>query len=180
MKRTSGALARTRPSNRPHMQPPEIRISAPIFGYLLPKEWAGKPAAWGIGKSLLWAMAATSPAFIVQTVGTENSQDRRANGVARFQNMDMNHSRLNETTRDVDISIPRVVRVVRTIRIGLSSSAKAWRPLTDTSTTKSKESSLRVAAFAINHPIIAMLVLGLIALVGFVCIVELPIGWLPF
>jgi hypothetical protein len=31
-----------------------------------------------------------------------------------------------------------------------------------------------------NHPILAMLVLGLIALIGFVCIFELPIGWLPF
>jgi len=125
-------------------------------------------------------MAATSPALIVQTVGTENSQDRRANGVRRFGNMHMNYSRLNESTRDVDISIPRVVRVVRTIRIGLSRSANAWRPLTDTSTRKSKESSFRIGAFAINHPIVAMLVLGLIALIGFVCIFELPIGWLPF
>ncbi len=94
--------------------------------------------------------------------------------------MGMNHSRPYELTGDVSISIPRVVRVVRTIRIGLSKSAKAWRPLTDTSTTKSKESSFRIAAFAINHPIVAMLVLGLIALIGFVCILELPIGWLPF
>ena len=94
--------------------------------------------------------------------------------------MDMNHSRPYELTEDVSISIPRVVRVVRTIRIGLSKSAKAWRPLTDTSTTKSEESSFRIGAFAINHPIVAMLVLGLIALIGFVCIFELPIGWLPF
>jgi len=92
----------------------------------------------------------------------------------------MNHSLPNQSMRDVDISIPRVVRVVRTIRIGLSRSANAWRPLTDTSATKSKESSFRIAAFAINHPIVAMLVLGLIALIGFVCILELPIGWLPF
>jgi hypothetical protein len=92
----------------------------------------------------------------------------------------MNHSLPNQSMRDVDISIPHVVRVVRTIRIGLSRSANAWRPLTDTSTTKSKESSFRIAAFAINHPIVAMLVLGLIALIGFVCILELPIGWLPF
>jgi hypothetical protein len=113
-------------------------------------------------------------------VGTENSQDRRANEVARFGNMDMNHSRPNESTRDIDIFIPRVVRVARTIRIGLSSSAKAWRPLTDTSTTKSNESSFRIGAFAINHPILAMLALGLIALIGFACIFELPIGWLPF
>ena len=103
-----------------------------------------------------------------------------ANGVAHFRNMDMNHSRPYELTGDVSVFIPRVVRVVRTIRIGLSKSAKAWRPLTDTSTTKSKESSFRIGAFAINHPIVAMLVLGLIALIGFVCTFELPIGWLPF
>ena len=92
----------------------------------------------------------------------------------------MNHSLPNESTRDVDISVPQAVRIVRTIRIGLSRSANPWRPLTDTSTTKSKESSFRIGAFAINHPIVAMLALGLIALIGFVCIFELPIGWLPF
>jgi hypothetical protein len=162
------------------MQPPEMRTTATTFAYVLSDEWNGEPFAWGIGKSPLWAMAATSPALIVQTVGTENSQDWRANGAGRFGNMEMNHSRPYELTEDVSISIPRVVRVVRTIRIGLSKSAKAWRPLTDTSTTKSKESSFRIGAFAINHPIVAMLVLGLIALIGFVCIFELPIGWLPF
>jgi len=94
--------------------------------------------------------------------------------------MEVNHSSPNESTRDLDLFIPRVVRVVRTIRIGLSRSAHAWRPLTDTSTTKSKESAFRIGAFAINHPILAMLALGLIALIGFVCIFELPIGWLPF
>jgi hypothetical protein len=56
-------------------------------------------------------MAATSPALIVQRVGTDNSQDRRANGVGRFENMEMNHSRPNESTRDVDIFIPRVARL---------------------------------------------------------------------
>jgi hypothetical protein len=113
-------------------------------------------------------------------VETENSQGGRANGVARLGNLDMNYSRPHESTWDVNISVPRVVRVVRTIRLGLSKSANASRPLTDTSTTKSKESSFRIAAFAINHPMIAMLVLGLTALIGFVCIVELPIGWLAF
>ena len=92
----------------------------------------------------------------------------------------MNHSRPNESTRDVDISVPRAVRIVRTIRVGLSTTAKASTLPTDTSATKSKESSFRIGAFAINHPIVAMLVLGLIALIGFVCIFELPIGWLPF
>ena len=162
------------------MQPPEIRINSPIFGHLLSKEWDGESSAWGIGKSHLWTMAATSAALIVQTVETENSQNRRANEVGRFGNMHMNHFRTNESTRDVEGAIPRAVRVVRTIRVGLSTTAKASTLPTDTSTTKSKESSFRIAAFAINHPIVAMLVLGLIALIGFVCIFELPIGWLPF
>jgi hypothetical protein len=125
-------------------------------------------------------MAATSAALIVQTVETENSQNQRANEVGRFGNMHMNYSRTNESTRDVEGAIPRAVRVVRTIRVGLSRSAHAWRPLTDNSTMKSKESAFRIGAFAINHPIVAMLALGLIALIGFVCIFELPIGWLPF
>jgi len=125
-------------------------------------------------------MAATSPALIVQTVGTKNHRTGGQMESGAFGNMEMNHSRPNESTRGVDIFIPRVVRVVRTIRIGLSRSAHAWRPLTDNSTTKSKESAFRIGAFAINHPIVAMLVLGLIALIGFVCIFELPIGWLPF
>jgi hypothetical protein len=51
---------------------------------------------------------------------------------------------------------------------------------TDTSMAKSKESSFQIAEFAVNHPILAMLVLGLIALIGSVCIFALPAGWLPF
>ena len=92
----------------------------------------------------------------------------------------MNHSRPNELMQHVEGAIPRVVRVIRTIRVGLFTTAKASTLPTDTSATKSKESSSRIGAFAINHPIVAMLVLGLIALIGFVCIFELPIGWLPF
>jgi multidrug efflux pump subunit AcrB len=46
--------------------------------------------------------------------------------------------------------------------------------------TNSKESSFQIAEFAINHPILAMLVLGLIALIGSICIFALPTGWLPF
>jgi hypothetical protein len=46
----------------------------------------------------------------------------------------------------------------------------------DTSTTKSKESSFQIAEFFIDHPILAMLVLGLIALIGSICIFALPIG----
>jgi hypothetical protein len=122
-------------------------------------------------------MAAGSLALILPDSGNSNSPGRSANGVERFGNMDMNHSRPYELRRDVDISI---LRVVRTIRIGLSRSAEAWRPLTDTATTKSEESSFQIGAFAVNHPIVAMLVLGLIAVIGFVCIFELPIDWLPF
>ena len=125
-------------------------------------------------------MAATSAALIIQTVETESSQNRRANEVGRFGNMHMNHSRPNESTQEFEISIPRAVRVVRTIHVGLSTTAKAPTPLPDTSTTKSKKSSFQIAGFVINHPILAMLVLGLIALIGSGCIFALPIGWLPF
>ena len=157
-----------------------MRTNAPTFGCLFSNERDAELPAWGIGKSPLWTIAATSAALIVQTVETENSQNRRANEVGRFGNMHMNHFRTNESTRDVEGAIPRAVRVVRTIRVGLSTTAKASTLPTDTSTTKSKESSFRIGAFAIDHPIVAMLVLGLIALIGFVCIFALPIGWLPF
>ena len=125
-------------------------------------------------------MAATSPALILQTVETENSQNRRAPEFGHFGNMHMNQSRPNESTRDGDIAIPRAVRVLRTIHGGLSTTAKVSAQLTDTRRTKSKKSSFRIAGFVINHPILAMLVLGLIALIGVGCIFALPIGWLPF
>jgi hypothetical protein len=125
-------------------------------------------------------MAATSPALIVQTVETENSQNRRATEVGRFGNMHMNHSRPNESTQEFDIVIPRAVGVLRTIHVAHSTTAKASTQLTDTRRTKSKKSSFRIAGFVINHPILAMLVLGLIALIGVGCIFALPIGWLPF
>ena len=140
----------------------------------------GESHAWGIGKSPLWAIAVTSPALIIQTVATENSQNRRAPVVGRFGNMHMNHSRPNESTRDGEIAIPRAGRVFRTIHLGLSTTAKASTQLTDTRRTKSKKSSFRIAGFVINHPILAMLVLALIALIGVGCIFALPIGWLPF
>ena len=157
-----------------------MRTNASTFACLLSNEWDGEPPAWGIGKSPLWTIAATSPALIVQTMEMENSQDRRANGVARFGNMNMNYSRPNESTQNVEGAIPRAVRVVRTIHVGLPATAKTSTLWTDTSTTKSKESSFQIAAFVINHPILAMLVVGLIALIGFVCIFALPTGWLPF
>ena len=111
----------------------------------------------------------------------ENSQDWQSNEVARFGNMNINYSRPNELTQDVEIRAPRAVRVVRRIRIGLvPATAMASTLPTDTGMAKSKESSFQIAEFAINHPIFAMLVLGLIALIGSVCIFTLPIGWLPF
>jgi len=94
--------------------------------------------------------------------------------------MHMNYSCTNESTQHVEGAIPRAVRVLRTIRIGLSTAAKASTLRTDTSITKSKESSFQIAEFFINHPMLAMLVVGLIALIGSVCIFALPIGWLPF
>jgi hypothetical protein len=83
-------------------------------------------------------------------------------------------------TQHVKIGAWRAVRVVRTSRVGFSTAAKASTLSTDTNTTKSKESSFQIAAFVINHPILAMLVLALIALIGSICIFALPIGWLPF
>jgi len=101
--------------------------------------------------------------------------------VAGFGNMNINYSQPNELTQDVEIRAPRAVRVVKRVRIGLlPATAMASTLPTDTGMTKSKESSFQVAEFAINHPIFAMLVLGLIALIGSVCIFTLPIGWLPF
>jgi len=113
-------------------------------------------------------------------VEMENSQDRRPNEVARFGNMNLNYSRPNEFTQDVEIYAPRAVRIVRTVGGGLPVTAMASTLRTDTSTTKSKESSFQIAEFVIDHPILAMLVLGLIALIGSICIFALPIGWLPF
>ena len=125
-------------------------------------------------------MAPASPALIIQTLETESSQNRRATVAGRFGNMHMNHSRPNESTRDGDIAIPRAVRVLRRIHVGCSTTATASTQLTDTRRTKSKKSSFRMAGFVINHPILAMLVLALIALIGVGCIFALPIAWLPF
>ena len=101
--------------------------------------------------------------------------------VARFGNMNINYTQPNELTQDVEIRAPRAVRIIRRVRIGLlPATAMASTLPTDTGMAKSKESSFQIAEFAINHPILAMLVLGLIALIGSVCIFTLPIGWLPF
>ena len=125
-------------------------------------------------------MAATSPALIVQTVGTENSQDRRPDEVARFGNMNINYSQPNELTQHIEGAIPHAVQVVRTVRVGPPATAMASTLRTNTSMTKSKESSFQIAEFFMDHPILAMLALGLIALIGSVCIFALPTGWLPF
>jgi hypothetical protein len=110
----------------------------------------------------------------------ENSQGRRPNEVAGFENMNINYSWPNELTQDIEIPVPRVVRIVRTVRAGLPVTAMASTLRTDTSMTKSKESSFQIAEFFIDYPILAMLVLGLIALIGSVCIFAVPSGWLPF
>jgi hypothetical protein len=94
--------------------------------------------------------------------------------------MNINYSWPNELTQDIGIAVPHAVRVVRTVRVGPPATAVASTLRTDTSMTKSKESSFQVAEFFIDHPILAMLILGLIALIGSICIFALPMGWLPF
>ena len=110
----------------------------------------------------------------------ENSQGRRSNEVAGFGNMNTNSSRSNELTQDIEIPIPRVVRIVRTVRAALPATAMVSTLRTVTRMTKSKESSFQIAEFLMDHPILAMLVLGLIALIGFICIFAMPTRWLPF
>ena len=95
----------------------------------------------------------------------ENLQGRRANGAARFGNM-------NYSPPNVEIPAPRVVRVVRTIHVGPPATANASTLGADTSATTFKGLSLQTAEFFINHPILAMLVLGLIALIGFVLTID--------
>jgi|SRR5882724_1012651 len=109
----------------------------------------------------------------------ENSQGWRPDEVARFGNMNTSYSRPIELTQDIEIPVPRVVRIVRTVRAGLPATAIASTLRTVTSMTKSKL-SFQIAEFFSDHPILAMSVLGLIALIGSVCIFALPIGWLPF
>ena len=112
-------------------------------------------------------------------VEMENSQSRRPNEVAGFGNMNTNYSWPNELTQDIEIPVPRVVRIVRTVRAGLPATAIASTLRTVTSMTKSKL-SFQIAEFFIDHPILAMLVVALIALAGSICIFAMPTGWLPF
>jgi hypothetical protein len=109
----------------------------------------------------------------------ENSQGRRPNEVTGFGNMNTNYSWPNELTQDIEIPVPRVVRIVRTVRAGLRATAMASTLRTVTSMTKSRESSFQIAEFFIDHPILAMLVVALIALIGSICIFAMPTGWLP-
>jgi len=94
--------------------------------------------------------------------------------------MNINYSWPNELTQDIEIPVPHAVRVVRTVPVGPPATAKASTLRTDTSMTKSKESSFQIAEFFIDHPILAMFVVALIALIGSVCIFALPTRWLPF
>ena len=94
--------------------------------------------------------------------------------------MNTNYSSPNELAQDIEIPVPRVVQIVRTVRAGLPATAMASTLGTVISMTKSKESSFQIAEFFIDHPILAMLVLGLIALIGSVCIFAMPARWLPF
>ena len=110
----------------------------------------------------------------------ENSRDWLSNEVARFGNMNTNYSWPNELTQDIEIPVPRVVRIVRTVRAGLPATAMASTLRTVTSMTKSIGSSFQIAEFFIDHPILAMLVVALIALIGSICIFAMPTGWLPF
>jgi hypothetical protein len=125
-------------------------------------------------------LAVTSPALITSTVEMENPQGRRPSEVAGFENMNTNYSWPNELTQNIEIPVPRVVRIVRTVRAGLPATAMASRLRTVTSMTKSIGSSFQIAEFFIDHPILAMSVVALIALIGSICIFAVPTGWLPF
>ena len=94
--------------------------------------------------------------------------------------MNTNYSWPNELTQDIEIPVPHAVRVARAVRVGPSAIAMASTLRTDTSMTKSKESSFQIAEFFIDHPILAMLVVALIALVGSICIFAVSTGWLLF
>ena len=116
----------------------------------------------------------------------ENSQGRQPNEVAGFGNMNIDYSWPNELTQDIEIPVPHSVRVVRTVRlgpparVGPPATAMVSTLRTDISMTKSKESSFQITEVFIDHPILAMLVVALIALIGSICIFALPTGWLPF
>jgi hypothetical protein len=100
----------------------------------------------------------------------------RPNEVAGFANMNIDYSWPNELPQHIEIPVPHAVRVVRTIRVVPPATPMASTLRTDISMTKSNKSSFQIAEFFIDHPILAMFVVALIALIGSVCIFALPIG----
>jgi hypothetical protein len=46
--------------------------------------------------------------------------------------------------------------------------------------TRLKGSSLQTGAFFMNHPTMAIVTLWVIAIIGFVCLLQLPIRWSLF
>jgi hypothetical protein len=94
--------------------------------------------------------------------------------------MNINNSGPNEWKQGGGVHRYRVVRGIRTLRAGVPPTAKTWTLLRNTGGTESKGFSVQTAAFFMNHPNIAMVTLWLIAVIGFVCILELPIRWALF
>jgi hypothetical protein len=83
--------------------------------------------------------------------------------------------RPNESRHGHGIHADRVVRGIRTFRAGVPATAKTWTLWRDTGATRFKGSSLQTAAFFMNHPIMAIVTLWVIAIIGFVCLLQLPI-----
>jgi hypothetical protein len=112
----------------------------------------------------------------VRLMKMENSQGRGTDGAARFANMNLNDSRPNESMRDHGVRAHRVVRGIRTLRAGTPATAKTWTLWTDAGETKFEgSSSFQIAPFVKNHPIIAIVILSGIEIIGFICILQLPI-----
>src|SRR5882762_5606079 len=86
----------------------------------------------------------------------ENSLNRGKDGVLRFGNTNINDPRPNESTHDDGVRTPRVVRVIRTLRPRGPATAQTSMLQTGTSATMPKGLSLRMVAFFIDHPILAM------------------------
>ena len=96
-------------------------------------------------------------------------------GTARFGNMNTNDSQPNESRQSHGIHGYRVVRGIRTLRAGVPATAKMWSLRRDTGASKLKRSSHETAAFFMNHPIMAIVTLWVIGIIGFVCLLQLPI-----
>jgi hypothetical protein len=94
--------------------------------------------------------------------------------------MNINNSGPNEWKKGYGIHEYPVVRGIRTLRAGVPATAKTWTLRRNTGGTESKGFSVQTAAFFMNHPTIAIVTLWLIAVIGFVCILELPIRWALF